>query len=388
MKIGYFDSLGGASGDMLLGTLVDAGADPQAICSAVDTLKLPDVSISFEKVMRGYIQATLAKVETPHSPHERHLPELLEIVTRANLDPVVQSGAQAVLERLAEVEAGIHGIPVDHVHLHELGGDDTLADIVGTLAGVRSLGLELIVVSPLPMGRGWGKSMHGALPFPAPATLALLKDVPIKPVDIEFEMVTPTGAALLTHLAKRFGNFPAMTLRRVGTGAGGRELPFPNVLRLWVGDAPENSAGLTVETLWMMEANLDDLNPQVYGHLMGQLFAGGALDVTLTPTVMKKNRPAVTLAVLCKPENWDALTALVIAETTTLGVRREVLERFCLPREMVTVETQFGPVRMKVTEWQGKRRAAPEYEDCARAAEANGIPLVDVMQAARIAFEK
>lgn len=387
MKIGYFDSLSGASGDMLLGTLVDAGVDPGVIIRTVDAMQLPDVSVSFEKVMRGYIQATLAKVTTPHSPHERHLPELLKIVDRAGLDPWVNDGAQSVLRRMAEVEAGIHGIPLDHIHLHELGGDDTLVDIVGTLAGIHSLGLDEIVVSPLPMGRGWGKSMHGDLPIPAPATMALLKDVPIRPMEIEFELVTPTGAALLTHLAARFGNFPAMTLRKVGVGAGGRELPFPNVLRLWLGDSGNDGVDLIAETLWMMEANLDDINPQVYGHLMGQLFSAGALDVTLTPTVMKKNRPAVTLAVLCRPEQWNELLSLVFAETTTLGVRREVLERFCLPREMILVETRFGAVHMKVTEWQGKRRAVPEYEDCVRAADANHVPLLEVMQAARAAYE-
>jgi uncharacterized protein (TIGR00299 family) protein len=234
------------------------------------------------------------------------------------------------------------------------------------------------------LARGWTTSQHGALPLPAPATLALLEGAPVRYVDeVEKELVTPTGAALLKSLAHEFGGFPAMTLGRVGLGAGRRELPFPNVVRVWLGETAAPRDGLIVETLTLLETNIDDLNPQVYEHVLHRLLAAGALDVTLTPMQMKKNRPATQLAVLCRPGEADTLLPIILTETTTLGVRRSSLERVSLPRSIATVETRFGSIRVKVARWQDIDRAVPEYEDCRRAAEASGAALIDVMQAAR-----
>lgn len=387
MKIGYFDCVGGASGDMLLGALVDAGAAPEAIQAAVDALRLPGVALSFERVTRNGLAATLATVQAPEQPAHRHVPDLLELIGAADLPEALKTRAAQIVQRVAVVEAAIHNEPVEQVHLHELGGDDTLADIVGALAGVADLGLEAVYVSALLLARGFTNSAHGQLPLPAPATLKLLEGAPVQWVETPAELVTPTGAALLTGLAAGFGGFPPMTLGRVGSGAGRKSFPFPNVLRLWLGDAQPTPLGLQTETLAVLETNIDDLNPQVYDHLSARLFAAGALDVTLTPLHMKKNRPAVLVSVLARPTQSDDLLAVLLAETTTLGVRRSLVERLSLPRTQQTVATPYGPVRVKVTWWQGRRRAVPEYDDCRAAAEAHGVPLVEVQNAARQAAQ-
>jgi uncharacterized protein (TIGR00299 family) protein len=311
--------------------------------------------------------------------------DLLAILSAADLPAPLKARAEAILLRLAGVEAGIHHEPVDGVHLHELGGDDTLIDVVGVLAGVEDLKIENSVVSPLPLARGWTKSAHGPLPLPAPATLALLNDVPVHYLDLEAELVTPTGAALLTHLAHSYGGFPAMTLRRVGCGAGRRDLPIPNIIRLWLGESQTSVEDWTHESLTVIETNIDDMNPQIYAHVMDRLFSAGALDVTVGPLQMKKNRPATLLTVLGRPEQADALTLILFEETTTLGVRRQTVERISVARSIETVDSPFGPIRVKVALGAGGPRRMPEYEDCLRAAEAHHVPLAEVMAAARMA---
>ncbi len=382
MRIAYFDCVSGASGDMLLGALVAAGASEDALRAAVAALKLPDCAVQFERVNKGALAATQATVTTPRHEAHRHLDDLLQIVTAADLPAALTAEAERILRRLAQVEAGIHNAPLESVHLHELGGDDTLIDIVGTLAGLADLHVERVIVSPLPLARGWTKSAHGPLPLPAPATLALLEGVPVRYVDLEAELVTPTGAALLTSLAQHYGEFPPMTLRRVGSGAGRRDLPIPNILRLWLGDAAAPADGLNIEYLTLLETNLDDMNPQLYGYVMDRLFAAGALDVTLTPLQMKKNRPGTLLSVLCRAEQADALTQLLFEETTTLGVRRQTLERVSVDRTFTSVETPFGAIQVKTARWPGGLRHMPEYEDCRRAAEAHHVPLARVIAAA------
>lgn len=387
MRIGYFDLIGGASGDMLLGALADAGVPQETLQQAVAALKLPGVELRFERVNKAYLSALQATITAPRQEAHRHLPDLLEKVEQSGLERRFKERIARVIQRLAQVEAGIHGMPVEEIHLHELGGDDTLADIAACLVGIEALGLDEVIVSPVPLARGWTKSAHGPLPLPAPATLALLKGVPLRPVEeVEAELVTPTGAVLLTEIAARFGLFPPLTLERVGLGAGRRELPFPNVLRLWVGEADGRPEGEVVETLTVLEANLDDQSPQVHGYVMERLFAAGALDVTLTPLQMKKNRPGILLSVLCRPETASSLLQILWAETTTLGVRRRSVERVSLPRRFQEVETEFGLIRMKVVRWEGGERAAAEYEDCRRAAQGCGVPLARVIEAANRAY--
>jgi len=383
VKVAYVDCVGGASGDMLLGALVDAGAPEAAIQSAINALHLPECSLSFERVTRGGLAAMQATVRAPRRETPRHLNDLLAILAEGGLPATLKDQAGRILRRLAEVEADIHHAPLESVHLHELGGDDTLVDIVGVLAGIEALGVAAVIVSPLPLARGMSHSAHGPLPLPAPATLALLRNVPVRYVEIEAELVTPTGAVLLTSLAKGYGGFPAMKLERVGSGAGRRELPFPNVVRLWLGETEEAAEGLVVERLVMLETNIDDMNPQLYEHVMGRLFEAGSLDVTLTPMQMKKNRPGILLAALCRPEAVDAAQRIIFEETTTLGVRRYPVERVSLPRSIETVETPYGAIRVKVARWGDLMRATPEYEDCRRAAEERHAPLTVVMAAAR-----
>lgn len=388
MKLAYFDCIGGASGDMLLGALAAAGAPEEAMQEAVAALRLPGCELRFERVMKGPLSALQATVVTPKKEQHRHYSDLAAILETAGLSQAVKSRAQSVLRRIASVEAGIHGMELEHVHLHELGGDDTLADIAGVLAGLEALQVRRAVCSPLPLGRGWINSAHGRLPLPAPATLALLEGALIRPVELEVELVTPTGAALLTEVCESFGLFPEMRLVKTGCGAGRRELPFPNVVRLWLGEMESGPEGWIEEDLASLETNIDDMNPQLYAHVMECLFAAGALDVVLTPVQMKKNRPAVLLSALCRPEQAEALTRILFKETTTLGVRRAVVRRMCLTREWRVVETGYGPIRMKVVRLDGRERAAPEYEDCRRAAEEHGASLAAVMEAARLAYNQ
>jgi pyridinium-3,5-bisthiocarboxylic acid mononucleotide nickel chelatase len=385
MRIAYFDCVGGASGDMLLGALLEAGASLDVVRSTIDRLRLPDCELRTERVMQGALSALQATVETPHQEMPRHYTDLAAIVSAADLPAALKTKALAILRRVAEVEARIHGEPIESIHLHELGGDDTLIDIVGVLLALDDLKIERVCVSPLPLARGWTKSQHGLLPLPAPATLALLKDAPVRYVDhVEAELVTPTGAVLLTSLADQYGGFPPMTLRAIGVGAGRRELPFPNVVRVLIGETA-NDDGLIIETLTLLETNIDNLNPQVYEHVLNRLFEAGALDVTLTPIHMKKNRPATMLSVLCQTDQAPALIRIVLAETTTLGVRQHSIERMSLPRSIETVITPYGAIRVKVARWGDIERAVPEYEDCRRAAEQYHVPLIEVMDAARLA---
>lgn len=382
MKIAYFDCIAGASGDMLLGSLLDAGLPEETLRQQLALLHLDDFELQVRRVEKNGFSALKVDVLVNDDVSARHLPEIEAIVQGSDLPAAIKDQASAIFRRLGEVEAGIHGVTLEQVHLHELGGVDTIVDVVGVLAGLAALGVERVVVSPLPLGRGFVKGAHGAIPLPAPATVALLKGAPVVGSEIEKELVTPTGAALLTSLAAEFGPLPAMTLEAVGYGAGGRDLPIPNVLRLLLGQqAAPNSA--TTETLTLLETNIDDLNPETYDYVMGRLFEAGALDVFLAPIQMKKNRPATLLHVLCRPAQVNKLMAILFAETSTLGVRQQTVLRHCLARSSQTVQTPYGPVRVKVASWaKSHSKAAPEYEDCRRLAEINDVPLREVYLAA------
>lgn len=386
MKIAYFDCIAGASGDMMLGALLDAGLPEETLREQLARLRLADFDLRIRRVDKNGFSATKVDVLVKDEVPARHLPEIEAVVQASDMPAALKEQAIAIFRRLGEVEANIHGTTLEQVHLHELGGIDTIVDVVGVLAGLAALAVERVVVSPLPLGRGFVRGAHGPIPLPAPATIALLKGVPVTGSNIEKELVTPTGAALLTSLAAEFGPIPAMTLQAIGYGAGGRDLPIPNVLRLLLGEAasqPGHSTYAASETLTLLETNIDDLNPEIYDYAMTRLFEAGALDVFLSPLQMKKNRPATLLRVLCRPEGVDPLLAILFAETSTLGVRQQTVLRHCLARTSQTVETSFGPVRVKVASWgEGQIKAAPEYEDCRRLAELSGAPLREVYQAA------
>jgi pyridinium-3,5-bisthiocarboxylic acid mononucleotide nickel chelatase len=390
MKIAYVDLIAGASGDMLLGALVDAGLPFESLRAALDGLHLPGFELGCEKVRRGAFAATKVDVHVTDEETARHLPEIEAVIAAADLPPATRERALRIFRRMIAAEAAIHDAPVESVHLHELGALDTIVDVTGVLLGLELLGVEWVVVSPIPLGRGVLVGSHGRMPLPAPATVALLAGAPVVGVDVPLETVTPTAAALLTELASSYGPIPAMRLRAAGYGAGTRTTPEPNILRLLLGDAdaPEEAPKEAEEALDLLETSIDDMNPELYGYLFERLFAAGALDATLAPVIMKKNRPGVVVSVLCRPEETDGLRAVLFAETTTLGVRRQRVARSCLARDSDSVETPFGALRVKVARWgEGEVKAAPEYEDCRAAALAHGVPLREVYAAALAAWE-
>jgi uncharacterized protein (TIGR00299 family) protein len=375
MKTAYFDCIAGASGDMLLGALIDAGLPAAALESELAKLHIHDFHLHFSKVSKNGFGATKVDVHAHDHAPERHLREIREIVEKSHVSDKVKERAMRVFTRICEVEGGIHGMSVDEVHLHEVGGVDAIVDVVGVLAGVEMMGIERVVVSPLPMGRGFIKGAHGQIPLPAPATVGLLAGVPVYGSPIEKELVTPTGAALLTELAAAWGPLPAMTLRAVGYGAGTRDLVIPNVVRILLGDSSSDGPWLS-ETITVLETHLDNDRGETIGHASQRLMAAGALDVVSIPAQMKKDRPAQVLKVLAKPEDADRLERILFEETSTLGIRRSDTRRDALHRHFDTVETRFGTINVKVAHLpNGGLRATPEYEDCRKAAEQHGVSL-------------
>ena len=394
MRIAYFDCFSGISGDMTLGALVDAGVDPQAIRAAITGLGLP-CELSFETVRRGGFRATHARVTAPDEHAHRHLHHIEAIIDRAALPPRQAELAKRIFRRLGEAEAAAHGVDIQKIHFHEVGAVDSIVDIVGSAVGLDLLGVERFESSPVPPGRGWVRAAHGRMPLPAPGTAALLKGVPLADVPVEMELTTPTGAAILTTVARAFGPLPAMTVEAIGLGAGTREIPEQaNLLRLFVGRI---DADVQTDRVWVLEANLDDLPGEIVGFATKRLMAAGALDAFVTPIQMKKNRPAVMITVLCDEPAIPRLEEILFRETTTLGIRRHVVTRHKLRRAAVEVQTAYGPVRGKLG-WAGERedegegegrrppRFSPEYDDCARVAVLLGVPLRDVYQAAHAAY--
>jgi hypothetical protein len=389
-KLAYFDCFSGVSGDMTLGALVDAGADLSAIEAELRKLPVKGWSLAAERVKRGSLSATFVKVTTEETHHHRGLTKILDTIAKANLAPRVAARASAIFRRLGEAEARIHNATVDQVHFHEVGALDAIVDIVGAAAGCELLGIEEFACSPVNVGGGRAQTAHGPLPVPAPASIEMLRGKPVYSSGIEKELTTPTGAAIVSTLCTRFGPLPPMTTAAVGYGAGSWDLPEQaNVLRLFVGESAAQRPRPGEQIVAVIETNLDDMNPQIYGYLADQAFAAGALDVYSTPVQMKKNRPGVLLTLLCEPGQADRLVDLLFRETTTLGVRTYEARRRVLDRETVTVDTSFGSVRMKLARLNGSvLNAAPEYEDCRRIATERGVPLKQVLAEAALAFEK
>lgn len=384
MKTAYLDCIAGASGDMLLGALIDVGLDVEWLRSELGKLPIEGWKLNVRKVDKNGFAATKVDVEVGEQPHSRPLPAIEKVVQDSGISDSVKRRAIEVMRLIAVEEAAIHGMPLEQVHLHEVSGEDAIIDIVGTLLGVERLGLERIICSPLPLGRGFIDGAHGAIPLPAPAAVAILKGLPVIGSEIEAELVTPTGAALVKHLAISFGGLPAMKLESVGYGAGTWNLKIPNLLRVFIGEA--DAAAVNVEFVSLLESNIDDENPEHYQYVMELLFAAGALDVWLAPVQMKKNRPAVVLSILAKPGDVSSLTAIILGQTKTLGVRQSELRRATLQRRILEVTTTFGTVRVKIADLgEGKQKIAPEYDDCAACARKSGASLDDVSFAARAA---
>ena len=387
MKVAYVDCIAGVSGDMLLGALLDAGVVEAELRARLDDLHVPGFALQVRRVQKAGIAAVKVDVQVTDHATERHVPAIVELVERSAVADHVKRRAAAIFRRLGEVEAAIHHTTPDRVHLHELGGIDTIVDVVGVLIGFELLGVDRVVCSPLPLARGFVDAAHGRMPLPAPATAALLEGVPVTGAEVTGELVTPTGAALVTALAAEFGPLPAMELTGTGYGAGNADRSIPNVVRLLVGRAREGSGvredEVAAERLFMIETNIDDMNPEWYDYAGAALFGAGALEVFTQPAAMKKNRPATLLSVLCRPADRAALRRILFRETTTIGVREYPVQRYALERSAVTVETSFGPIRVKLVHGAGvERRWTPEYDDCRRAAEAGAVPLQEVYRAA------
>jgi len=386
VKILYLDCPSGASGDMLVAALSELGVHPAEIKAAIASLGLPALRVRFGHTVRGGLRAARFRVEAASRQPHRGLPQILSILKRGRLTPRVRATATAVFRRLCTVEAAIHRVPVAKVHLHEVGALDAIADVVAAAFCLDRLAPDRIVVSPLPLGGGTVRCEHGVLPVPAPATLALLRGRPVYGGPVAAELVTPTGAAILTTVADDFGPLPEMRPDRTGLGAGSREhAEIPNVLRAVLGEA-DPLAGAR-DTVAVLQANLDDLNPQIAGHLLDQLLAAGALEVFFTPAQMKKNRPGLLLTVLAREPEAERLARTIFAETTTIGIRWQRARRWELPRREERVRTRWGNVRVKISELDGEELpAAPEYEDCRSLARRAGVPLRRVLlEAAQLA---
>jgi hypothetical protein len=387
MRTAWFDCSTGASGNMILGALLDAGLKLAELKAELAKLPVSGYRLTAARVRRAGISGTYVEVRVSGKQRERGLEDVLSLIRRSRLDPETKALSALVFERLAGAEARAHGRSRDRVHFHEVGGVDCLVDVVGSVAGLKRLHVESVQASALNLGHGTIQCAHGKLPVPAPGTGYLLKGVPVYQDDLVGELVTPTGAAVLSTLAKGFGPLPEMKVAAVGYGAGTMELARPNLLRVLIGDTRESA--FEADRIILLETNLDDLNPQFFDHVMAVLFKRGALDVFLTPIQMKKNRPAVALSVLCRREDADTLTRSLLVETTTLGVRRQEMERVCLRRETRTVRTHWGTVPVKVARLGDEvLNAAPEYEACRKLAVKNGVPLKKVYEEARAAFGK
>jgi uncharacterized protein (TIGR00299 family) protein len=390
MRMAYFDCFSGASGDMILGSLIDAGLNARFLREALKKLQIPTIHLKVEKVLKSGLSATQVIVEgRGEKKSHRNLREILRIVERSGIEAEVKEKSKEIFKRIASVEANIHQTQMEEVHFHELGGLDSIVDIVGSVWGVRQLGIEKIHVSKVNVGGGFVKCEHGILPVPAPATLSLMKGKSIYSSGVERELLTPTGAAILTTLGSEFGSMPLMKVERIGYGAGRDNLPHPNLLRLIIGTS---ESGSPRERVTVVETNIDDMNPQFYDYVIEKLLAMEVLEIFITPILMKKNRPGHLLTIICPSEKLPFVTKFLLRETTTLGLRWHEEEREKSDREILRKETKYGKIRFKLARWEGKIvNLSPEYEDCKRLALKNRVPLKEVFEEAKrvaIIFQK
>lgn len=411
MKTLYFDCFAGASGDMILGALIALGVDENELLRQLGLLGFENYEISFATVDRSGLSATKANVQIPDEHKHRHLSHIVKIIENSALSDSIKTRAVEIFTNLGKAEAKMHNVAIEKVHFHEVGAMDAILDIVGACIGFEMLGIERFAASKLHVGSGFVRMAHGNFPIPPPAVAELLKNAPVYSTEITGELVTPTGAAIISTLCDLYGEIPLMNVQEIGYGAGTREYKdFPNVLRLIVGETEEVQSpksqisnlksqisdlkseiagfNVAVETLVLLETNVDDLSGQTAGFVMERAFEAGALDCWFTGIQMKKNRPATAISILCETGDKDKFMRLLFEETTTLGVRAMEIERHCLPREFVKVATEFGEIEIKVAKLNGKIvKFAPEYEQCKTAAAKFNVPLRTVESAARSVFE-
>lgn len=383
MKYAYCDCFSGISGDMFLGALIDAGLPVETLREHLLGLGLHEpVEVRVEEVRKGAMRACSADVIVGESHHHRHLSDIVQLIDRSDLSERVKRTSLAIFQTLAEAEARVHGTEIEHVHFHEVGGLDSIVDIVGAAVGLEVLGVDRLYASAVPFSGGQVQTQHGTLPVPAPATLEILSKAHaiMTPSQAQVELVTPTGAAILATLATF--ERPNLVVTGVGVGAGKRELPWPNIFRLILGESTAEAE----YPLVLIETNIDDMNPQIFGHVMSRLFTAGALDVYMTPIYMKKNRPATLLGVVARRQDEQALARLILAETSTLGMRVQPVYRYTAEREIQKVMTPYGEVPVKLKLLDGRPiQAMPEYDACAQIATEKNLPLAEVYSAALLA---
>jgi uncharacterized protein (TIGR00299 family) protein len=373
----YFDCFSGISGDMALGALIDLGTPVKWLQKELSRLALDGFHLTVTPVMRNGIQATSVSVEIADSGHSRDYKTIKSLLEGCPLSDAVKSRSLTIFERLALAEAGIHGCAPDEVHFHEVGGVDAIVDIVGTALCLEKLGINQVISSRIPLGSGFVDCQHGKLPVPAPATIEILKDVTVYGTDVACELVTPTGAAIITSLAESFGPLPPMRVEKIGYGAGQRELADrPNLLRIITGPPAAPEDGLATDEIIILETCIDDMNPEIFGYIMERLFSDGALDVYWIPLHMKKNRPGTMVQVLCEEAGKDRLIQRILSETTSLGVRYYKATRKLLAREQLTIQTSFGEIQVKrIKDPDGSDRLVPEYDVCREIALKRNLPL-------------
>jgi uncharacterized protein (TIGR00299 family) protein len=383
-KVVYFDCAAGAAGDMILGALVDAGVPLDALAGELAKLRVEGYRLTAREVRRGAFRATKVEVEIDehHDHPHRSLADILAILERSGLDPAVRQRAAAVFTRLADAEARAHGTTREAVHFHDVGALDAIVDVTGSVAGLALLGADEVHVSAFPIGRGLVGGPHGRIPVPGPGTAELLRGFPVVDPGLEGELVTPTGAAVLTTLGRGFGTMPAMAVTAIGYGAGTRNpRDVPNVLRCFVGESGAAAGG---ETVVQVETTIDDMSPQLYEPLIDRLFAAGAVDVHLAPVIMKRSRPAVVLTALAPPSLAGELARILFAESTTIGVRWSECKRAVLDREIVSLATTYGVIPFKVSRLDGRVvTVTPEFADVTRIAREKSLPVREVLDQAR-----
>jgi pyridinium-3,5-bisthiocarboxylic acid mononucleotide nickel chelatase len=389
VKVVYFDCPSGASGDMILGALLDAGVPLMSLRAELAKLAVPGFRLETREVRRGAFRATKADVVLDQGTRHEHrqLRDILAILGASPLPPAVVAGAARIFTRLAQAEAQVHGTGVEEVHFHEVGAVDAIVDVTGAVLGLHLLGAEGVHVSALPVGGGFVEGAHGRMPIPAPGTAELLRGFPVIDSGMRAELVTPTGAAILTTLATASGRMPAMAVDRIGYGAGTKDFPnTPNILRCFVGEMTETR---TTETVAQVETTIDDMNPQLYEPLMDRLFEAGALDVFLTPVVMKRSRPGTVLTALCPSDKIPDLSRILFEETTTIGVRWTEVSRTRLDREMITIVTDYGPLPFKVSRLAGRIvTVTPEFSEVVRLAQEKSLPVREVLAQAHTAARR
>jgi len=388
MKIAYFDCFSGISGDMTVGALLDAGLKIETLEKELKKLGLSGYQLEVNKVVKKGISATQFKVRIKEEGVERRFKDILTILEKSKLDEEIKKETKKIFFNIAQAESKIHRKDLDKIHFHEIGGLDSIIDITSAVIGIKTLGIEEIYSSALPVGKGFVKCAHGVIPVPAPATLELLKNIPTYSGGIESEMITPTGAGIIGTLAKSFRERPLMKIERTGYGAGEKEFTIPNLLRVSIGEKilkdEHSKDGYVSDEAVLIDTNIDDMNPEFYDYIMEKLFSQGALDVFLTPIQMKKNRPAHMFSIVVYEQNLKEILEVLFSESTTLGVRIREVKRLRLVQQNFITETKYGKIRVKVGIFKGEiKNVAPEYEDCKKMAKQHKIPLKEVYEEAK-----